>query len=1540
MVIWWRFLIESLYLSILLFILQVEMKGLKQSELKGAGRIRELEKQEHELMEKVTKQGEKENGLYVRISALMDEVKGYQMKVTELENTVAEKEERCRKVSSLESKLQKIEEAYHEKQVALETNLTVAKNQLMAEQKQHEEAVGVLSGRLAGLEEAVQTKEKEHTQRVFILEGMFAQKEKVLNGKVSSLETVVAEKDALVKTLEKELSEKDTCIARLENELTTVKKEVDEKIAHISDLEAELLAKEDAVSDRLNKLQDTLYEKEKHITALEEKDSQTACIISKLKDEIEQKDRRIAELDKELSDKDAQASESISRVESELNAKVKAFTDRTEWLESELKKKEVVVDELKSEYREQLKMQVGALEEQLQSTEGKHHQIVDALKNECESLKKELLEKSQSIERLESTKNQLLSKIEIYKDNELVFLRQVELLQTQLSDSGKVIEQQCSQITDVESQLNKAKSMIKTLQEKLAKAEEEEKKHATRVDTQLQQEALLKARVCEVEAQLKAKVKSQEEQHADLSNWMKHKDRLEMELHETEKELSESKKLNELLQENISRLSVETDSQHKSVDSLTLALNKLQQQSAEHEEELEREKNHVNELEKEISLLKDQRQKFTEEAQRLENDKINFQKQTAELESRLSELVQNEEYLHSQIAAEQKAKTDLDSHLLEESKASIQKITQLQFELSETKLNSSQMETLKEENAKLLIKIEQLEMTIQEMESNLETSGKNLSAKYTELETEKQMIMNTTGREKEILQSSLQQSQDREKALQQKTTMLETKLAQLHEQHSQMRGKLSLVEKREKELLEQITDIEQTVIIPLETENSELKEELMSKRREQEALNLQVDKLEDQVRGDAEELEELRKSVNDLVQIQADLQTKLDAASRELSQREKDNENLATKVKDLDANQLHLTKQLEDSCAEVERLFAMTSEKPCSKTEVQTEWNVNAQELELKAAKEKLTVLQDAEGKFMERIMMLEEHEQQLIEKLEAFTAQNQVRNTCEKHTDVCDLLSNLGCDLGEIKPCIPDMVDASVDTSGLQITEENPYDLLEQIKELKASNERLNFDLQDAAAKQPQIKHLSDKVRLLEQAEDKLMERVMELEETEVTLRTQVERLKRKAESANELEEELNALLLQEDEMKEKMDALSLENSTLKDKVEYLENSLAEKQSKSAELSNLQNSNQSEIAELTKKLKISETRLKQTCSEYEETLSAIERREEDAKKQLEVQSQCEQGLREKVNVLTEEMNDVCERYKDLEQENSRLKQQHSKTLSELKEAEAQCLHLISKSAEPTIQAVQYQSVSYVPKDSGIFMPVQSSLESQKPPMCSGVSAETVLSSASDGAHRQSQSKVFESRDNWHPVRDGQNEKWFSEPESHQTKHSSLFLGAILEPPKSETLSKHIEPVLSSVSPSVTTQQPVKVLTLHEALQENALLRTELQQLQEQLAHTSPSPVASTQPTRVHNLEGGLGHTGYRSADVLRLQAEIAALKTQVKELEGELQGAEENVQDVVRTVVRTKSVRTLRQKVEMIKRTVLTKVSIYVLFSYSSLKD
>merc|ERR1711915_71971 len=75
--------------------LEVEMKSFKQKELKLAARIRELEKLEKELSEKVAQQTEKENGLYVRISALMDEVK---KRKEENQKLITESEEKDEKV--------------------------------------------------------------------------------------------------------------------------------------------------------------------------------------------------------------------------------------------------------------------------------------------------------------------------------------------------------------------------------------------------------------------------------------------------------------------------------------------------------------------------------------------------------------------------------------------------------------------------------------------------------------------------------------------------------------------------------------------------------------------------------------------------------------------------------------------------------------------------------------------------------------------------------------------------------------------------------------------------------------------------------------------------------------------------------------------------------------------------------------------------------------------------------------------------------------------------------------------------------------------------------------------------------------------------------------------------------------------------------------------------------------------------------------------------------------------------------------------------
>ena len=70
------------------------MKSYKQKENKSAARIRELEKLEKELTEKVAQQAEKENGLYVRISALMDDVKTAKENNMKLTTELEEKDEK------------------------------------------------------------------------------------------------------------------------------------------------------------------------------------------------------------------------------------------------------------------------------------------------------------------------------------------------------------------------------------------------------------------------------------------------------------------------------------------------------------------------------------------------------------------------------------------------------------------------------------------------------------------------------------------------------------------------------------------------------------------------------------------------------------------------------------------------------------------------------------------------------------------------------------------------------------------------------------------------------------------------------------------------------------------------------------------------------------------------------------------------------------------------------------------------------------------------------------------------------------------------------------------------------------------------------------------------------------------------------------------------------------------------------------------------------------------------------------------------------
>lgn len=80
---------------------QVEMKKYKQKELKNAGHIRDLEKQETALTAKVTQQADKENGLYMRINTLMEELKSTKTDLEKAKGQLEDKEEKVKQFSMI-----------------------------------------------------------------------------------------------------------------------------------------------------------------------------------------------------------------------------------------------------------------------------------------------------------------------------------------------------------------------------------------------------------------------------------------------------------------------------------------------------------------------------------------------------------------------------------------------------------------------------------------------------------------------------------------------------------------------------------------------------------------------------------------------------------------------------------------------------------------------------------------------------------------------------------------------------------------------------------------------------------------------------------------------------------------------------------------------------------------------------------------------------------------------------------------------------------------------------------------------------------------------------------------------------------------------------------------------------------------------------------------------------------------------------------------------------------------------------------------------
>ncbi|XP_076472197.1 uncharacterized protein LOC143301638 isoform X3 [Babylonia areolata] len=1332
---------------------------------------------------------------------------------------------------------------------------------------------------------------------------------------VNKMVTAIREKESRIISLETDICNKTAHVTHLETVL-------EDRESQIGDLEAQLETKDLDLSTKLEEARQDMINRDSHIAEMEERIILMTSTMSELEKKAAEKDTCISHLEAQLTDKDSVMSEQVtvlhskleteqksaatklSSVEEELvavklqltqsDAKSEEYSRKLAIAEKKLEEEKASVESLKlhnetlegekellqseltakvSELEAELKDKDHDFQTQMSIRESEFHQACSLLDTECESLRSELMEKGKVIEKLESTKNDLLSKIENLKDRE-----------RELSD----------QLSAVELDLNTLyKQKDSDMQDTMLMWEKRLK------DTQLEKDTAVE-KASSLEADLTSSKKTIQQQLEEMS--------------QLERNLNEAKSEAKTLQDTLSQLQLQEKESSMQREVLVQQETMLKTKVSQVEAQLQAQSRHQEAQQGNVSELLTQKQNLEEDLQKARSDLTDcytlnaqlqdhrrcLQEEVADLQCLVKELQVNQEQekeVQNLLKQERSQMMELESeisHLKDEKESALAETSKLQKELdaSEETITNLQsdilglksqilverssrqeadrrIELMSAEATATQERMAQLLKEAEERDGETGKLNKELLSLRQEQQTQQRLGLSIEEKDQELkmLKEREEAHQKREACLQEKVTAMENLMVRHQEDHSQMCQKLHVLEKREMDLLEQITDVEQSVIVPLETENTELKEEVTSLKQQNEALNLQIDKQEELTREDSAELETLRETVNNLQLSRTEAQSKLDSVLQELKHQESENEVLQNKVADLEALNKNLKNDLDNS---------------------KTEMN-------------KLSVLQDSESAFMSRIIDLEEREQQLSEELAKYSHTPKVQQDQESQT-----AEFLSC-----KQISTDSTDASVNTEDLHETNTVKVpELFARVQELESANQRLSINLEQATAGEADRRQLTDKLHLLEQAEDRLMERVIELEENEVALRTQLDRSRHRANTADKLEEEVSILLQQEDDWKEKVASLTSENLALSEKLDSLQSQFGQEQSKSDNLAHQIESEQRQLQDAQKELKHVQAKLQTVRSEYEEKLSALEESEKKIENQLDSQSQRECDLRKEIQVLREEMEDVCERYKELELENSHLKQEHSKVLTEFKEAESRCRQLAGGvTREPTVQVAQaHTSQSVLPSGASVSSSYMSSPDPQystpPPQMCSKLTVQMVPLSQG-GAHgsKSSDNKTQTAqlgKDLKKAHSDGSGSSGFP------YKRSSV-----------DSSGEHYDSDSSGVHSS--SAHSVKVLTLHDALKENAVLKAQLQDLQTHAVPQDTSPAVPHADRSSRKVSGA-----QQSADTLQLQSEISRLESRVVELEKSLKEAEGAVQEVV-TVVRTRSVHTLEQKIETIQQTIHT---------------
>ncbi|XP_077992979.1 uncharacterized protein LOC144446976 isoform X7 [Glandiceps talaboti] len=1123
--------------------------------------------------------------------------------------------------------LQSNEEAWKEKNVKLNMQLSELNNKIKAleqKDKEEEQVINEMKDREIQLLEKIQEIQTEEEVQVEKERQLKEMSEKIIAAKEQNdqsnneIKMLEESKAKLVDELNEVNSEKE----EIEGKLLEARESLEEQEILLGDLResdakltehiGQLITEKDVLAEDVKDSNEKIAEQDENLTSL--------------KTAVEQNENRIDELSVQKDELQHRLKEAYGRIEEQAIQEnvLKKVIDDLQASEENMRTTVAELEESNKAFKDRMPV-VAEFEKILKDTvsELEHsNETLRAKEMELDTCKSKIGETENKIEEFHAEEEALLSKVHKLENQVL----QLEENEESLKKKVKSLEVDLQRREDIEVDLKEDHiSEVTTLQEQIDQLEQSEKE--------------LKKKIAEL---------SDSELNVSASHEMAHK-------LWKEKEGTLKNRINEL---------------EKSEDIQSGKLKELQQSESVLKEEVKKHEEVGLQTSRELydkkKTMQDRITALEEFNKRLEDkvDELLGTEKThkEEFEEAVKVWRQNENVLKDTVGALEEMEADLRNRLLDREQREIDLREQLDAKVRENEVSAEiwkqsedslneRIGKMEESEEKLLRKVEKLEqredemkLKVQEAEQTLKEVVESASLTYQERIQELEDIQN-------ILKDKVSQLTEAEKNVRemldeatlvykQNEETLKQKVEHLEEEHGEMQGKYHELDSCKTMLMGQLEDAEKKV---------------KDHKKGKKVLEERIIDLETEVAGLRGNLDDSQKQLVDTTRVEKEFHAQLSQQLESVQFERKANEkNLKEKVQDL----LEHESELQNKVYELETATHLLedqvgSAKVENKRLRETNDAIKEQAEELEDEGRQLRrKLKDAE----EKVEDLEKTEAELRDRLKEREASEEIRQLEEKRT----------------------LDDMNKKISELQTSEEHLKDevsfLEKSSQKLKQKIDEKNNDIGKVFEQRTKEKDdFRRKIQDLEESEIMMKEKLFELgldmkkkewelERIEPHVKFQTEQIQdathqevRHKEMTNTLRKRIEQLENRERELKSKVEDLEDFQTPLKDRASKAEKREKELQEKVEKLQKSELNLESEIVSLEKQLEMGRNKenekLQERVMELEDSESTLKSNLAKSERSEKILQKAHKTLEEDFMYLQEEECKLREKMKQLEKD-------------------------------------------------------------------------------------------------------------------------------------------------------------------------------------------------------------------------------------------------------------------------------------------------